>query len=91
MFEFSDRFADVDSDGFVKNWKDFGPNFVQLLNTQYQSSAFYSGWDIDLESIFIPLKLLPGGRVGRNGLANNETFVNATGKLMIFRKVFRTK
>lgn len=87
LFEFSDRFPDVDANGFIKHWKDFGQSFVKLLTTQYSSTTFYAGWDTNVEQIFILLKIFLANKGGRNGIANNATFVKACEKLMIFRKV----
>lgn len=87
MFEFYDRFKDIDAMAFLNKWKKFGPSFTRVLNDHYKTSMFYSGWDAEIEQILVPLKLLPGSKVGRNANANNKTFQKAMNSLIVFRKV----
>lgn len=87
LFEFRDRFKDVDDMAFINKWKTFGPSFMRVLNEHYKTCLFCSGWSPEIEQIFVPLKLFPASKVGRNANANNKTFQTASNSLIVFRLV----
>lgn len=87
LFEFHDRFKNIDEMVFLNKWKTFGASFTRVLNDHYKTCLFYSGWDAEIEQILVPLKLFPASKVGRNANANNKTFQKAMNSLIVFRKV----
>lgn len=87
MFEYEDRFKNVESQSFLENWKSYSIAIKELLETQYDSSVFVTTWPEDIENILALLKLFPSSKVGKNCLANRATFHRATSKLFVFRTV----
>lgn len=83
LFEFADRLNDIDPLAFINKWDEIGQGLKKLLNKQYKSSSFYAGWPDEIESVFIPLKLFAQSKRS----TNNETFNNATRKIIIHRQV----
>lgn len=73
--------------GFKDKWTQVSSALNLLLESQYNNSMFYTNWPKDIEDILILLKLFPSNRVGRNALANRETFYNASEKLIKFCQV----
>lgn len=86
LFDFADRFP-TSENGFVDKWKTFSVGLQSVLKSNYNQADFYSGWQEDIEQIFIPLKLFPLKGAGRNHLAKRETFRGSINKLIVFKPV----
>lgn len=87
MFEFSERFTDCNALGFLEKWNNFAHGLNTILNSQYDSSMFFTNWPQDIENVLIPLKLFPASKTGKNGLARRDTFYKASEKLIVFFEV----
>lgn len=87
LFEYADRFDNVDPQSFLDNWNKYGKALQDLLNTQYKASGFASMWPEDIERILGLLKLFPPSKIGKNSVANSEVFQRAAKKLFVFRSV----
>lgn len=75
--------------GFCNNWQRISTGLSAVINDQYQSSMFFTNWSKDIEDILVLLKLLPSNRVGKNALANRDTFYKSSEKLVVFLQVIR--
>lgn len=85
MFDFSVRYANIDSNAFLDSWPIYSSRLNDILKNQYASDV-HTMWSADIQDLLILLKLLPARTNGRN-LLSVESFSKATEKLFVFRKV----
>lgn len=88
LFEFSDRFPQLDSKAYINAWPRYSAQLQDILRKQYATLNFHTQWSEEIQKLFILIKLLPT-KFGRKVNTCRETFQKTTEKLIVFRPVGR--
>lgn len=87
LYEYTLIFKNSKETAFVEFWPSSRNKLKNYLYNKHPNKTFAITWSDEIQDFLIFLKLLPYKSVGRNNVANTETFQDSIKKLMLFCEV----